>query len=66
MKNVFLMLILGLALTGCNKKGQNHPCYDSSLTHGNGCTHDCPGFEGCDGNTYCNECVAAREGIGPK
>jgi len=66
MKNVFLVLFLGFALTGCKKEGENHACYDSSLVHNNGCTTDCPGFEGCDGKTYCNACEAARHGIGPK
>jgi len=56
-------MILGFALTGCNKKDQNHPCYDKSTVHNNPCTADCPGFEGCDGKKYCNSCEAARQGI---
>lgn len=66
MKYLFIIVILGLALTGCNKEGENHPCYDSSLVHDGACTTDCPGFKGCDGKTYCNACEAARHGIGPK
>jgi hypothetical protein len=48
--------------TSCDK---NESCYDASLIHNGVCTQDCPGFLGCDGNTYCNECMAAQEGIGP-
>lgn len=65
MKYLLLTLLLGLTLVACNRKGIDHPCYDSSLVHDGSCTNDCPGFEGCDGETYCNECEAAREGIGP-
>lgn len=68
MKNIVIgtVLILGFALSGCKKEGEDHSCYDSSLVHEDDCTTDCPGFEGCDGKTYCNECEAARNGIGPK
>ncbi len=62
---VFSLFCL-LMFTGCNKTGVNHSCYDESLVHNDACTTGCPGFEGCDGNTYCNQCEAAREGIGPK
>ena len=57
---------MGLTLSGCDKEGKNHPCYDSSLVHNKGCTTDCPGFEGCDGKVYCNACEAARDRIGSK
>jgi len=66
MKNINLIIVLGFILAGCSQENDHHTCYDSSLVHENVCTADCPGFEGCDGNTYCNQCVAARLGIGPK
>lgn len=68
MKKIIISAILVTALLtlGCKKEGSNHPCYNKSLVHNNACTTDCPGFEGCDGKTYCNECEAARKGIGPK
>jgi hypothetical protein len=66
MKNIILTIILGFVLIGCNKEGADHPCYNESLVHDGACNHDCPGFEGCDGKTYCNACEAARQGIGPK
>ena len=56
------LLFMFLILFSCSKKD----CYDASLVHNNFCTADCPGFEGCDGKTYCNACEAAKHGIGPK
>jgi len=61
-----LSLFFLLIFTNCNKTSGNHSCYDESLVHDLACTTGCPGFEGCDGNTYCNQCEAARKGIGPK
>ena len=66
MKNIILLITLGIVLAGCKKDDDNHPCYDITLVHNDACTTDCPGFEGCDGQTYCNECEAARVGIGPR
>ena len=74
MQNIskFLISILvGLLIffTSCKKTGQNSKCFDSTLkeaSKGTNCTMDCPGIVGCDGKIYCNECVAAWEGIRPK
>lgn len=68
MKSIFIICcaLATLTLAGCNKTGENHPCFDQSLVHNGACTADCPGFKGCDGVKYCNECEAARHGIGPK
>lgn len=66
MKNLFGALIFILSLSACGNDDDRHDCYDPSLVHENACTADCPGFQGCDGNTYCNACEAARQGIGPK
>lgn len=63
MKNLFATLFLGVVLISCNAEEGNHSCYDASLVHDGPCPTDCPGVEGCDGNTYCNECEASRQGI---
>ncbi|MDO9186316.1 MAG: hypothetical protein Q7W13_09920 [Bacteroidia bacterium] len=64
---IFLATVLTLVTISCSKdKGS---CYDEQLyqKHKNDfCTADCPGVEGCDGKTYCNECVANRQGIRKK
>jgi hypothetical protein len=46
------------------KKSSN--CYDAALEaefKDKGCLLDCPGVTGCDGKTYCNECLANSAGI---
>jgi len=65
-KLLFLTLpaLLGLA---CQKKQAS--CYDENLklkSQTVKCSSDCPGIKGCDGNFYCNECVAAMSGIRPE
>lgn len=66
MIKVIFLVVIGLATSSCSNEGENHPCYDSTLVHDGPCLTHCPGFKGCDGKTYCNECEAARYGIGPK
>jgi hypothetical protein len=63
------LLILGLVLvqTSCKKKEKD--CFDAELQERSKvirCSSDCPGIIGCDGKTYCNECVAAQSGIRPE
>ena len=68
MKITFFILMFSLMLIGCSKddEDENDTCFNKELVHDDPCTQDCPGFEGCDGKTYCNQCEAARLGIGPK
>lgn len=56
-----MVLGLGLCLSSCSKD-----CYDKELEeqfYTIDCTADCPGVTGCDGKTYCNECMANSQGI---
>ena len=59
---LFLMAaIVGLTFTSCKKD-----CFDQSLQdqfQTIDCIADCPGVTGCDGKTYCNECLANQQGI---
>ena len=64
MKQLFLCLalLITLGLLACKKK---HACYDATMeaNHPGICVQDCPGVCGCDGQTYCNECIANSQGI---
>lgn len=56
-----LTLTIGVSFTSCKKD-----CYDKELEeqfYTIDCTADCPGVTGCDGKTYCNECIANSQGI---
>ena len=65
MKMLAVIALSIFVLSSCKDPVQ-HECYDETIVHTDVCTEDCPGIEGCDGKTYCNECIAAREGIRPK
>lgn len=56
-----LLCVGSMALSSCAKD-----CYDQHLFDQCqliDCTSDCQYVTGCDGNTYCNECVANCNGI---
>jgi hypothetical protein len=60
---VLLLITVLLTFFSCKKESG---CYDAQLEkqfRNSFCTEDCPGVIGCDGKTYCNECVANRHGI---
>ena len=60
---VFLFAVLTVLTMSCNK---DKDCYDEALYQQHKddiCTMDCPGVVGCDGKTYCNECIALTKGI---
>jgi len=65
MKKFILLFTVLLTMTwiACNNGGTN--CYDAEMeqNHSGVCTQDCPGVCGCDGETYCNECIANSVGI---
>ena len=59
----FSLTVMFAFTTSCRKETG---CYDEVLyqKHKNDfCTMDCPGIVGCDGKTYCNECIARTKGI---
>ncbi len=58
------MLFVSLLFFQSCKKDKN--CYDENLYNqfkNTACIFDCIGVKGCDGKTYCNECVANSAGI---
>ena len=61
---LLFLSVVAFIMPGCQK--ENTSCYNEQLyqLHKNDmCTMDCPGVTGCDGKTYCNECVANSKGI---
>ena len=67
MKNNLLIIILLLGIALCQScKTASITCFDEKLfnKHKNdACPEHCPGVKGCDGKTYCNECIANSKGI---
>jgi len=58
---ILLLMCTSLTFASCKKD-----CYDRELEEQYyviDCTADCPGVTGCDGKTYCNECIANSHGI---
>ncbi|MBI1288038.1 MAG: hypothetical protein GC178_10740 [Flavobacteriales bacterium] len=59
--SIILLFASMATLSSCKKD-----CYDKALEeqfYTIDCTADCPGVVGCDGKTYCNECIANSHGI---
>lgn len=68
MTKIKLLVIVSIgafiAFSSC-KAEEDTSCYDSAMeaAHSGICTQDCPSICGCDGKTYCNECIANSKGI---
>lgn len=63
--SIFLTAFLFLSFISCNRT-TTKSCFDQKLynEHKNvACPEHCPGVKGCDGKTYCNECIANSKGI---
>lgn len=61
---VFVILLASICFSSCYK--DRAACFDGKLYRDHkdvACTLDCGGVTGCDGNFYCNECEANRNGI---
>ena len=58
-----IIVFISIGVVSCTR---HRDCFDQQLydQHKNDiCTMDCPGVRGCDGKSYCNECIANTQGI---
>jgi hypothetical protein len=58
--SLLLCALLSIAAISCSDD-----CYDQALADSMAtvdCTADCPGVTACNGDTYCNECLANQAG----
>jgi|GEM_PF-5728733 hypothetical protein len=62
MRTSLLLLLTTLLLSATTSCDKTHSCYDPKLVHDGPCPAHCPGVKACNGETYCNECEAARHG----
>lgn len=60
-----IVLIIFTLLTALSCESAEESCYDAQMeaNHPGICKQDCPEVCGCDGKTYCNECIANSKGI---
>lgn len=65
LKNLILLFFLGSCTIFISCEDETTNCFDAEMeaNHPGICTQDCPGVCGCDGKTYCNECIANSQGI---
>lgn len=59
MREVFVVFafLVSVLTMGCK---MSTGCFDQNLydqNKGDACPENCPGVKGCDGETYCNECI---------
>ena len=61
----FAVLLFTIIAFSCSDN-ESEACFDKQLHEEHKddiCMQDCPGVRGCDGKTYCNECIANSQGI---
>ena len=60
---MLIAFLFSITIMGCKT---TTGCFDQKLYDqhkSDACPEHCPGVKGCDGETYCNECIANSKGI---